>query len=150
MANKIGTTLFVAECNSNENGNRGELIYTYAGGAASGDTITFSGDVAGKLPNGAILLASSLLIPGATASLTASVGYASTDGDVTATNATNTTYFNSATAVATAGRYAEVSANPYLLLPKDAWPIVTIGGASLPAGAISLRISYLYPKPIVT
>lgn len=150
MANKVGTTLFPAECAATENGAVGTLIYTYAAGAASGDTITFSGDQLGKIPNGAILLDSQLLIPGSTTSLTASVGYQSTDGDTSTTNATNTTFFNSATAVATAGRYAPTSLNAPVVLPKDAWPIVTIGGASLPATAITLRISYLYPKPAVT
>lgn len=147
MADHVGTSLFTPQYNSPEAGKDGELFFTYTGTANSGDTITFSGDPAGYLPAGAILISSQLLTPVSKTAMTASVGYASTDGDVTTANATNATYFNNAQSIATAGRLNANSLNAPIEIPKNAWARVTIGGANMPSQTVSLRVVFQYPGP---
>lgn len=147
MTVRTGSSLFTPQYNSPEAGKDGELFFVYTGTATSGDTIVFSGDPTAYLPAGAILVYSELLTTVSKTAMTASVGYQSTDGDVVTTNATNTTYFDSAQSVATAGRLRPASLYPPIEIPKNAWAVVTIGGANMPQQSIYLRVVFQYPGP---
>jgi hypothetical protein len=129
-------------------GTAGNTVAQYATAtSSSGDHIVFGTDVLNYLPGGAIPLRSQVIVPGSTASLAGSVGYAAVDGDVVTSGATNYTYFNSATAMATAGRYNENSTNQPLALPKKAYPALTFTGANAPSATYTVLVWFLYPGP---
>jgi hypothetical protein len=150
MTALVGTTLFVPYT-SPQNGVVGKVVYTYSTptGAApplAGDTITFSGDPLGAIPQYSILLTSLLIAPHPASSAGVDVGYTSTTGDVTTPNATNTTYFNSNVSIAAGGRYGPdaTNTNVPVALPGAVWPILTFHGGNGSAGTYTLEFELMY------
>lgn len=149
MTNYVGTTLFVP-FTSPPNGVVAKAIYTYtvpAGVAPpeDGDTITFSGDPLGALPQYAILTNSTLIAPHPASSCGVDVGYTSTTG-VAGAPATNTTYFNNDVSIASGGRYGPdaTNTNAPVALPGPAWPILTFHGGQGSAGTYTLEVELQY------
>ncbi len=94
---------------------------------ASGDVIRL-----GILPAGFRLHTSLLIVNDAfTASVTGSLGFAYVDGVDSTSVPQDADYFNAAAAINAAGRYpAANTAVVPVTLPKDAWLILTTGGAN--------------------
>jgi hypothetical protein len=147
VASVAGTTLNLTTVSFSA-GSAGSTVAQYAKFSASpGDRVVFNQDPSNFMPAGAVPLNSQVIVPGSTGSLAFSVGYMSTDQDVTTTNATNLTYFNSATAMATAGRYNEASTTVPYQLPKNAYPTLQASGANAPSAQYFVRMEFEYPGP---
>ena len=96
-------------------------------------TAVQSGDVVrlGVLPAGAFICDSNVIISDAfTASTTASIGFQYVDGVDSTTVPQSATYFASALATDATGVSRKTAATAPVTLPKDAYLILTIGGAA--------------------
>ena len=104
----------------------GVLNSNDASAVASGDIIQL-----GVIPQGFKMYNVDMIVStAASASATASIGFAYTDGvDVTATPQ-NATFGFSAKTIATAAYLRQDQPNPPVVLPKDAYLILTNGGAT--------------------
>lgn len=145
MATKFGNAL--VPVGGGPNGIENVNAWQYIGAAGSTDTIQMSQSLNEKIPAFTTLFGFSLVVSAHnTGSPAASIGYASTDGDVTTTFATDLTYFANAVAIASAGNYGRQAANvnPPRTIPKDAWPVITMSGAALTATTLTLTITSRY------
>lgn len=111
------------------------LLTTNATGAVIGGdsaSAVASGDVVkvGVLPAGFRLIDSEIVIKTAmSASVTAKLGFAYTDGvDVTAVPQDDD-LFGTGVVMSAAARLRNATANPSVVLPKEAWLTLTTGGA---------------------
>jgi len=97
-----------------------------ASAVASGDTVKV-----GILPAGFRLIDSEIVIKTAmSASVTAKLGFAYTDGvDVTAVPQDDD-LFGTGVVMSAAARLRNATANPSVVLPKEAWLTLTTGGAA--------------------
>lgn len=121
-------------------GNRIALEYnlttTSAGAVVDSDSTSAaaSGDVVriGIFPAGTRLIGSLAIVSDAfTASVTAKIGFAYVDGVDDSSVPQDDDYFYAAVALNTAGRYVATNTGVRpVTLPKDAYVIVTIGGAN--------------------
>lgn len=120
-------------------GNRTALRYTLAtnasGAVINGDSTAAvaSGDVVriGLIPAGFRIHDSQVVIAtGMTASVTGSFGFQYADGVDDATVPQSATAFGSALAMTTAARLRNATTGKSFVLPKDAWLILTTGGAN--------------------
>lgn len=98
--------------------------HTFAAGAADGDVVRMC-----KLRAGTKVTDLSVIIEDATASLTVSAGYAPVDGSTADADA----FIAADTAAATAGRIRANAGVAPLVLDRDAYLTVTVGGAALAA-----------------
>ncbi|AMO36621.1 hypothetical protein [Thauera humireducens] len=112
------------------------LLTTNATGAVIGGdsaSAVASGDVVkvGVLPAGFRLIDSEIVIKTAmSASVTAKLGFAYADGvDVTAVPQDDD-LFGTGVVMSAAARLRNVTANPSVVLPKEAWLTLTTGGAA--------------------
>lgn len=112
------------------------LLTTNATGAVIGGdsaSAVASGDVVkvGVLPAGFRLIDSEIVIKTAmSASVTAKLGFAYTDGvDVTAVPQDDD-LFGTGVVMSAAARLRNATANPSVVLPKEAWLTLTTGGAA--------------------
>lgn len=107
-----------------------------AGGVEGSDastTAVASGDKirVGYIPAGMKLIDSEVIVSDAfTASVTANVGFEYADGVDSAEVPQDAAYFGSALAINATGRLRNATSNKVVTLPKDAWLIVTTGGAA--------------------
>lgn len=97
-----------------------------AAAIASGDKVKLT-----LLPAGMKLLDSVTTVSTAfTASVTGNLGFEYADGVDSAAVPQDASYFGSALAINTAGVYRKNTAKAPVTLPKDAWLILTTGGAA--------------------
>lgn len=102
-------------------------------------TAVGNGDVVrvGVLPAGADLHDCTVIISDAfAASTTASIGFAYVDGVDSTAVPQNATYFASALSTASTGVSRKTSTTAPVILPKDAYLILTVGGAAHSAAGI--------------
>lgn len=145
MATKYGNAL--VPIGGGPNGVQNVNAWQYIGAAGATDTIQMSQSLNELIPAFTTLFGWNLTVSAHnTGSPACNIGYASTDGDATTTNATDLTYFASALAISAAGKYGFQAANskPPRTIPKDAWPVITMSGAALTATTLTLTISSRY------
>lgn len=119
-------------------GNLSALHYTLAtnaaGAALGGDILTpaIQGTKIrlGLLPAGFKLIDSLVVVSvGMTASVTAKIGFEYADGVDVPAVPQDDDYFGAAVNLAATARLRNATANPVITLPKDAYLILTVGGA---------------------
>lgn len=116
----------VLEFNLTTNSSGAAVDSDVATGIASGDKVRL-----GVLPAGFRMDDSQIIVSDAfTASVTANLGFEYVDGVDSAAVPQSATYFGSAVAINTAGRYRNATTNAPVTLPKDAYLILTTGGAA--------------------
>lgn len=105
---------------------------------ASGDKIRV-----GLIPAGFRLVDSDVIVSDAfTAAVTANVGFEYADGVDDSSAPQSATYFGAALAVNATGRLRNTTTNAPVVLQKDAWLIVTTGGAAHNTAAIADIVLY--------
>lgn len=97
-----------------------------ATGIQSGDKIRLGVLPAGFRPDDSQVIVSDAF----SASVTANIGFEYVDGVDSAAVPQNATYFGSAVALSSAARLRNATTNAPVTLPKDAYLIVTTGGAA--------------------
>lgn len=113
-----------AQLKTNSSG--GALDADSAAALASGDKVKLA-----LLPAGMTLLDSVMTVSTAfTASVTAKLGFEYADGVDSTAVPQDDDYFGSAVAINTAAVYRKATTTPPVTLPKDAWLILTTGGAA--------------------